>query len=222
VSRIFVTAYPRSGLTWTLRLLSDALSSPVQNTPDMEPLYHGDRGGEFTLVKRHSRAREGTTIFVYRDPRDVAVSRMFYYRLPDLTTAIMGMVEGTNGDQFSPDGVAVGTYREFMATWFHTRLATVEIGYHQLHLAPLWALKTMIFAATEIRLPDEKLLAVIERQSFDSYIAANGQEHAMRKGVMGDWQNHFTQDTGKLITEHLGDIMIAQGFIDDLDWWREL
>jgi len=218
VTNLFITGYPRSGNTWTNRLLSDILDSPLQNTPDMEPIYYGETGGKYVILKRHSKVREGLTLFVYRDPRDVAVSRMFYRRLPDLTTAIDGML-GTNGDTLDMVGSVIGEYNEFVRTWYNR--ADAQIRYEDLHASPVETLSLAILALTGETVDPDKIKRAVERQSFAATVERNGPEHAMRRGQVGDWRNHFNRENSEHITRLFGELMLEQGYIDSLDWWQK-
>ena len=44
----------------------------------------------------------------------------------------------------------------------------------------------------------------------------------IRKGVAGDWVNHFTKDTSKLFQELAGDALLALGYEKDPEWWKRL
>jgi hypothetical protein len=43
----------------------------------------------------------------------------------------------------------------------------------------------------------------------------------MRKGIVGDWKNHFTKADAEYITEYLGEFMMEQEYIESLDWYYE-
>jgi len=220
---LYITSYPRSGNTWVQRLLSDILDSPLKTIPEMTPVWYGDKGGDYVVVKRHSKEREGRTCFVYRDPRDVAVSRWFYYDLPSLESAIKGMIEANNGDRYGPNGVWIGPYEPFITHWWNNpNLAECQIEYSTLHTAPVDTLHDAVFDLTGLDTPRDKIVLAVERQSFGEQVKRLGAEHAMRKGIIGDWRNHFDPECAKLITDHLGDLMMRQGFIDSLRWYESL
>ena len=44
----------------------------------------------------------------------------------------------------------------------------------------------------------------------------------IRKGIAGDWVNHFTRDTGKIFHSLAGDALIALGYEADSDWWKNI
>jgi hypothetical protein len=50
----------------------------------------------------------------------------------------------------------------------------------------------------------------------------NNDRHFMRKGVVGDWRNHFNRDQAKRFNDHFGEFMIKQGYVEDLEWWKDV
>ena len=49
-----------------------------------------------------------------------------------------------------------------------------------------------------------------------------GDRHFMRKGIVGDWRNHFDRETAKMFNDHFGQFMLEQGYVDDLEWWKDV
>jgi hypothetical protein len=39
-----------------------------------------------------------------------------------------------------------------------------------------------------------------------------------RKGVAGDWKNHFSKEDRRVFKEEAGELLIRLGYEDDLDW----
>jgi hypothetical protein len=39
-----------------------------------------------------------------------------------------------------------------------------------------------------------------------------------RKGVAGDWKNHFSEEDRRVFKEEAGELLIRLGYEDDLDW----
>ena len=63
---------------------------------------------------------------------------------------------------------------------------------------------------------------IIEERSFKSQAKrASGIEKKssyLRKGVVGDWKNHFSIEAKQLISEYLGDRLIALGYEKNNNW----
>ena len=72
----------------------------------------------------------------------------------------------------------------------------------------------------------------VSRDHFTRVVAANrfaartgGRKPGMedvasheRKGIAGDWRNHFTDRIARAFKEHYGDLLIATGYERDLNW----
>ena len=43
-------------------------------------------------------------------------------------------------------------------------------------------------------------------------------ESFFRKGVAGDWRNHFTPELKALYKERVGDLLVELGYEADLSW----
>ncbi|MDA3874063.1 MAG: hypothetical protein PF795_08885 [Kiritimatiellae bacterium] len=73
----------------------------------------------------------------------------------------------------------------------------------------------------------ERLLGILYRHSY-KFLAAgrsHGQEDASshyRKGISGDWANHFTKQHGILFLKEYGDILIQLGYETDHSWVDQL
>jgi hypothetical protein len=138
--------------------------------------------GGYAIYKTHLMAHEwdgnAKTIFIQRDPRDVAVSAAHYLNIP-LWDVLRNMCV------------------ESSAPFDKTRHVLLGLG-----------------------LPHDPFR--IEDAFFNQKFSrvAPKYPHSMRKGIVGDWRNHFDRKHGKMITEHLGELMIQQGYIDSLDWWK--
>lgn len=44
----------------------------------------------------------------------------------------------------------------------------------------------------------------------------------LRKGIVGDWRNHFTPAVARAFNDSVGGLLIECGFESDRDWWRNL
>jgi len=70
---------------------------------------------------------------------------------------------------------------------------------------------------------DEALLThLLDRSSFRYYTGRDpGQENRKRfyrKGIAGDWKNHFRDEDKRIFKEIAGDLLIQLGYEKDLDW----
>ena len=223
MKEVFVNAFPKSGVTWLMRLICDLLEAQHQDTPQMEPLTYGHpvKGGwvvkktHYPYFQHSIPILKGKTVVVsQRDPRDVAVSAMFYRKTTDLEAAIDVMIQSD--------------YAKWIGSWL-TPVERLKVAqcvftkYELLHSCPVQTLREIIKELTGEWLSDPRTEEALERQSFEN-MASQYKDggHFMRKGIVGDWRNHFTRDLARKFNEHLGEFMLEQGYVDSLDWWEDV
>ena len=219
LKEIYVVGRPRSGTVWLNRLLADALDSPLEAAgPNTEaPIYHGPgRDGGYVVRKAHDGKKRAPTVFIQRDPRDVAISTWFYnHRLHPLFNFVQGMCEPY-----------VNSYERHIRLWLDDRKkAEFYTRYELLHKNAGAQLLMMTEALTGTAVPIEHCREVAARQSFKTVKAADTEDrfsHSMRAGVVGDWKTHFTQEIGQYMQRHMGNFLIEEGYVTDRMWWKEL
>lgn len=227
-TEVFITGFPRSGNTWLNRICSDLFQAEMQTIPGevVEYFGNGKPTDDYIIRKTHWYASQyngkgynnkpAKMLWIQRDPRDMVVSMMFYRNVqPDL----MGVLDSVVWDRPHKEVGAHG-YRSFMEGWIASQTYDYSTRYEQLHSQPYIELQNVAKAVTGNELPKGFVQGVIHRQRFDRW--APRYEHSMRKGVVGDWRNYFKQETGEYITEAIGDLMMAEGYINALDWWKGL
>lgn len=169
--------------------------------------------------------------FVLRDPRDVAVSAWKYWEIESLEKTIHCMGEG-----IAP--VGFGSWQKFVGDWLQAPVYYVVVRYENLvqdAYMCCMALKSILFLNGIDLLPDRDIDAVVARQSFearkaeiasapaDKYMYGRDvQLKAMRKGIAGDWCNHFTRKHGEMAEEYFGELMRKLHYTCSPDWWKEL
>lgn len=205
---LITIASPRSGLTWLNRLLSDALSSgmvAVERGGIDDPVFAGPfQHGDYLIRKSHwAKKYNAPTVLLFRDPRDVAVSRMHYRKMTDLSAVIQTM---HSYEKWMRDMESIG--------W------TVVTSYEKLHRNSFTELHRLILVLTGQRFGLHYLAGVWNRQQINNIKKAN--PHSARKGMVGDWKNYFGRVEGKEITNMLGDLMLEQGYIDSYEWWHTI
>ena len=79
-----------------------------------------------------------------------------------------------------------------------------------------------IFAYCQINVERQKLQDIIVQLSFQKSTGRQpGQEDIsshLRKGVAGDWKNHFTDEMKKEFKERFGQLLIDTGYERSLEW----
>lgn len=226
---IYIAAYPKSGSTWLTRLLADVLNSPsggcMPEEDNKEIATEGqDRPGPYMVRKGHfvlidddgpgpivpsphrlawKRLTNERIVFLARDPRDICISGAYHWR----TTPRLFLERMIKGDvarcgrwdnyynQAIERGIFIAAYERLLND---ARAAIQEI-LDNLNLT----------AAGDIG-------AAIARQSFTA--RATGKDEAelrrnnMRKGIVGDWCNHFTPAMNKRIITEFGWMMERLGY----------
>lgn len=217
---IYVNAYPKSGLTWLIHLLCDVLDATQMNKPGDERKVWGDTGtSPYIVSKQHVPAwdwppkdmPQGKLVVTTRDPRDVAVSAYFYRKTKGSMIKDMATLWNQGW-----------TLDDYLSPYLgQNGIADVVTRYEWLKQDTVGELRRIVKALTAREAPDEILRTAVKRQSLTNMRAEHGS-HFVRKGIVGDWQNHFTREIGQEFDRHLGEFMLKYGYIDDRSWWQHL
>ena len=62
----------------------------------------------------------------------------------------------------------------------------------------------------------------MSRQTGGRKAGEEDRSSFIRKGVSGDWVNHFTKDTSRLFHELAGDALLALHYEEDPEWWKQV
>jgi hypothetical protein len=162
---------------------------------------------------------------IYRDLRDVAVSLVFYVRQtpwhPHHARLADASVE--EGLQFFADHL-LDIYARWIRSWRENRdpAESLELRYEDVLADPESAVAS-VAGLFELDASPERVREIVAAHSFERLSRGRtpGREDAssfFRKGVAGDWKNHFTP---KLVTEYkerIGDLLVELGYENDLSW----
>lgn len=148
-------------------------------------------------------------ILIYRDGRDVVVSDQFFTR-------------DHQGKNFS-FAEAVSSWKQDMEA--HLRCAEkypiFSCGYERM-LAEGPAVARELFQYLDLDHGDRLIEDLIERSSFRFYAGRDrgneDRKRFYRKGVAGDWKNHFTEEDKQVFKEVAGDMLIRLGYEKDMSW----
>ena len=220
-TRIFVTAYPKSGSTWLTRLLADVLNCPAGGSHPSEDKKElasegWDRPEPYVVCKGHYRINKAGAlnprphelntdlitddhvVHLVRDPRDIAVSAALYHE-KDLSEIIAGMVQGSLYG-LPPWAAYVDRWRRLILKNNRPVLSVMyeEFLRHTGREVEI-LLRTIGIPFDLDRLPD-----AVHRQGFTQRLAQisgdtkmakskrNLNAKLMRHGVAGDWRKHFS------------------------------
>ncbi len=239
----FVSEYPRSGGTWLAHMLADYLECSCPG-PSVFPV--GCRAVLHNHWKFHPKLRR--VIYLARDGRDVMTSYYFYrLRSASMPMSSgfkddMGVLERALGTGFDPEDTArnlpaimeyefqhpLGAGRYNWAQ--HVMMWRPARDYPNVHYATYEALRADCVGAvkgclrhlTGEKPDDRRVRRTVEHFSMESQTGRKpGEENTnsfARKGITGDWMNHFTVRAAEVFDRFAGKALISAGYEPDQDW----
>lgn len=221
-TEVFIAGFPRSGTTWLNRLLCEMLNAGQQNLLG-EPLaleYIDTPDSTYVVRKTHwYRAeysgvgyfgRPTKVVWISRDPRDMVASMMHYRHAP----TIGPVIDTIETPEWPERGFA-----KYIDGWLEEP-PDYHVTYEDLHNNPLNCLSGMYEAITERVISLERVEEIVEKHRFDKWVERF--PHAMHKGVIGDWKNHFTYDDALVMEWKYGRILRTLGYTTDPNWVDEV
>lgn len=238
----FICEYPKSGGSWLGRMVADALQLPypapsvlpvtfpavVHNhwghTPGLRNVIYLTRDGRDVMVSyffhRMRRLKRG-------DPASVALFEKRYDRLfgkgydPD---DCAGLLPRFIEEEFRrPRGSRID-WRRHVMDWHEDgrRDGVTYVTYEELRTNCEAALARVLEDATGTA-PDPWLVQVtVEKHSMERQTGRRAgvedRSSFVRKGVVGDWRNHFTREAAEVFDALAGDALVALGYESDRAW----
>jgi len=232
-----VAEYPKSGGTWYGQMLSDYLNIPFpRNTvkPKIEKcVLHGH--------ELYADYKAPCSVLL-RDGRDLMVS--FYYHhlfksdwnhhssvekhrkelgfkeFDDIRGNLPKFIEYMNtvwAKRFNHF-----TWHEFIYSWVNAVPEARVVKYEDLLLTPVATMERVIESLTREDVNLEKLERIIDKYSFEKISGrSKGVEEKssfVRKGIAGDWVNHFSQDSKEVFHYYSGEALIHSGYEKNNEW----
>jgi hypothetical protein len=164
-------------------------------------IYHFTWGLELSEYIKSGRLK---AVFLYRDLRDLLVSRSFYFC----------------GEYRFDLRWLEGSYR-LIKSWEQDS-AVLKVKYENLKSDTLSEIKR-VCRYLNINISNELIIKSIEYFSF-RYLSGGREEgqmdpsHYCRKGITGDWKNYFSEDQKIQFKEKYGKALIELGYENDLNW----
>lgn len=184
-------------------LTARAFDEPFPRGAIVTPIYIDQSG--FKTIPKPERFR---AFFVMRDPRDIVVSRYFSFKnshpvIGNISTVRQDLntMSEEEGLAYTIDQLVKRGLFEALRSWSQIAPADKELAafrYEDLTGPEQFQTWRRLFDHCDIRMPDDVLRELLERNSFTALTKGRepGAEDVnahLRKGVHGDWKNHFTR-----------------------------
>lgn len=236
LSLYVVNEYPKSGGTWVGSMLGQALNVPFPRNR-LPALRSSIMHGHYLYPWGISNA-----LVVWRDGRDVMVSWYYHCLFPN-EHSNAHLVERVRKDlpfedyENSLDNLPTFieyaftrqlhprfSWADFVNSWYH-RKGTSYVYYEDLRQNTTEELQRVFLELTSRQLEYSTAEMIAEEYSFTRKSGRSpGEENKksfMRKGVVGDWRNHFSLEARETFDHYAGDELILLGYEPDRAWVRE-
>jgi hypothetical protein len=168
------------------------------------------------------------TIFVYRDPRDMIISHIFYAtqmhpghwmrryyteQLHTMEERIHAAIQGVDepGSELTP----IRRRYEGYLGWLE-QPQVLSLRFEDLILQRQAALECLLdylkSRGFNLRMPGQRAIQLLETA------VAPKKSGTFRKGQPGNWREHFTDANKVLFKEKAGDLLVRLGYEADLEW----
>jgi len=227
-----VNEYPKSGGSWVSQMLSDALQVPFPR--NRLPMFQS------SILHDHMwhKWNINNVLIVWRDGRDVLVSQ-YYHSLFENEIANHALVRKTQRDLSIVDYDDIQSnlpvfmryvfedkkyprfnWTEFVEHWNVDGF--VHLRYEDIRTSPVDELCRIVLELSGEQLDRGKAEGIIEKYSFTNMsgrkTGIENKNSFMRKGVIGDWKNHFSPEARCLFNEYAGEALISLGYEKDESW----
>ena len=237
-----VSEYPKSGGTWLGRMVADCLQLPF---PQQYRLPLAMSCVVHTHWAYDARLRRA--FYLYRDGRDVMVSLYFHrmrrigeqryvsdwrhkqvyerlfgkgYDAADVKRHLPRFIE----QEFNDPRDSRLTWRQHVESWYDpdNRPQVAYLSYERLLSDTEATLSEAVAHVTGKPIDAWRVRMAVEKFSMVQQTGrAPGEEDRssfIRKGVAGDWVNHFSREAAQIFNELAGDTLITLGYESDAGW----
>ncbi len=234
-----VMEFPKCGGTWVSRMLAESLALPFaeySRLPVAMPC----------VVHGHWKYNPGfnNMTFLMRDGRDVMVSFYFHFtrqvQNPNQKNSniFIDRLRNLIGPDADPLDVRthlpvfieylfenpVGcrqNWRDYNLSWLnHPNVSYIK--YEDLRVDCVSSMNTLVSSLVGEKLNEDRVGHAVEHFSMKRMTGRNpGEEDKgsfIRKGVVGDWVNHFTKESAEVFDRLAGDALIELGYESDNSW----
>jgi hypothetical protein len=239
----YVSEYPKSGGTWTARMIADYLQLPF-------PQFTIFPIGFSAVIQNHwaYHPKFRRVFYLYRDGRDVIVS-FFFDRLREARYSnrpaekrLRRIYDRLLGKDYRAEDIARllpkfmdfeykhpgrGSrlnWRQHIESWYDpdNRPHVAYFSYEELLNDCAGTLGGAIQRVTDKEIDAWRIETTVEKFTMVRQTGRKpGQEDTtqhIRKGVAGDWLNHFTRESAEQFNDLAGDALVVLGYERDRDW----
>lgn len=233
---IFHITHYKSGSQWVYAVLREVVKPRIVE-PEVAARHVTERpiieGAVYPCVYLSRQAflkanppKRYRAFIVMRDLRDTLVSQYFSVRYshPMLNTAQEKLRDELSSMSLS-DGLIHLMEKRLMVSariqqsWMNTDALTLR--YEDLN-ANEYACFKKITAYCNIDIGEKDLEKAVALHSFEKRAGRKpGQEDInshYRKGIVGDWRNHFDEKVTEIFKQRFGEILILSGYEKDFNW----
>ena len=237
--KIVLTEHPKSGGTWVSQMIAEYLNIPNLRGPDiprerLPPRCRSVVRGHYLYI-----AGSNDKIVMWRDGRDVIVSR-YYFNLfhkrakvpgwAEMQQERLGIRDARDIQRYLPryieycftDGPRCNmTWTSFIETW-KNQTGYVETSYELMRENPRREMKKILTYLSVDEIDETRLNSCISKFSFENVTGRKpGEENIynfVRKGIVGDWKNHFSREAREIFDHYAGQALIELGYESDHSW----
>lgn len=238
----YVCEYPKSGGTWLGQMIAETLGISFPQHPRLPVLHTGVMHNHWGYEPRLRRV-----FYLVRDGRDVLVS-LWFHRMREIAqqgsshshAATYERLFGRGYDPADtrrhlarfiehelahPRGARL-SWPDHITAWAFDRPHVVTLSYEALLADAVGTLAHAIPLHSGQPVDLTRLSAVVQQHSFAQQTGRTaGQEDRTsfrRKGVAGDWKNHFSREAAELFEARCGSVLRRLGYEAPPGWTAAL
>lgn len=209
------------------KIIHRSFDEPFPINTIVTPLYIDFRN--FYAIPKPEKYK---AFFVLRDPRDLAVSWYFSIKYSHYPMGkVLQMRELLNSMSFSQGLLYAINYLyeqgqyaalESWVNFSKTDPNVLILRFEDLININNFEIFKTLFNHCDIHIPDNILYTLIQNHSFEQLSGRQpGEEYKYsnyRKGIAGDWKNHFDSNITDRFKNITGDLIVTLGYEQSINW----